>query len=75
MNRGHYPYMWLWTYAGDKNFEDEGEIKFSPVYAHDLLLLESLWIITANLYLEISLDISPFVFAFQNSQFFIMLGQ
>ncbi len=35
-----YPYSWLWTYAGDKNFEAEGEIKFSPVYAHDLLLLK-----------------------------------
>ncbi len=34
-----YPYSWLWTYAGDKFFEAEGEIKFSPVYAHDLLLL------------------------------------
>ncbi len=34
-----YPYKWLWTYAGDKFFEAEGEIKFSPVYAHNLLLL------------------------------------
>ena len=41
LNRGHYPYKWLWTYAGDKFFEAEGEIKFSPVYAHDLLLLKS----------------------------------
>ena len=40
LNRGHYPYKWLWTYAGDKFFEAEGEIKFSPVYAHDLLLLK-----------------------------------
>ncbi len=40
LNHGHYPYKWLWTYAGDKFFEAEGEIKFSPVYAHDLLLLE-----------------------------------
>ncbi len=39
INHGHYPYKWLWTYAGDKFFEAEGEIKFSPVYAHDLLLL------------------------------------
>ncbi len=31
LNRGHYPYKWLWTYAGDKFFEAEGEIKFSPV--------------------------------------------
>ncbi len=38
LNRGKYPYKWLWTYAGDKFFEAEGEIKFSPVYAHDLLL-------------------------------------
>ncbi len=37
LTRGQYPYKWLWTYAGDKFFE--GEIKFSPVYAHDLLLL------------------------------------
>ncbi len=37
-----YPYSWLWTYAGDKFFEAEGEIKFSPVYAHDLLLLDNL---------------------------------
>ncbi len=39
LNHGHYPYKWLWTYAGDKFFEGEGEIKFIPVYAHDLLLL------------------------------------
>ncbi len=42
LNRGYYPYKWLWTYAGDKFFEAEGEIKFSPVYAHDLLLLQLL---------------------------------
>ncbi len=29
----------MWDYAGDKFFEAEGKIKFSPVYAHDLLLL------------------------------------
>ncbi len=34
-----YPYSWLWTYAEDNFFEAEGEIKISPVYAHDLLLL------------------------------------
>jgi hypothetical protein len=39
LNSGYYPYKWLWTYAGDKFFEAEGEIKFSPVYAYDLLLL------------------------------------
>ncbi len=31
LNCGQYPYKWLWTYAGDKFFEVEGEIKFSPV--------------------------------------------
>ena len=31
LNRGQYPYKWLWTYAGDNFFEAEGEIKFSPV--------------------------------------------
>jgi hypothetical protein len=33
LNRGQYPYKWLWDYAGDKFFEAEGEINFSPVYA------------------------------------------
>ncbi len=31
LSRGYYPYKWLWYYAGDKFFEAEGEIKFSPV--------------------------------------------
>ena len=28
LTRGQYPYKWLWTFAGDKCFEAEGEIKF-----------------------------------------------
>ena len=43
LNRGYYPYKWLWYYAGDKFFEAEGEIKFSQVYRHiDILLSDAL---------------------------------
>ena len=31
LNRGHYPYKWLWNYAGDKFLKPKAHKKFTGV--------------------------------------------